>query len=285
MGTGKDGFATIGEGLRLHYREWDGPASRPTILCLPGLTRNARDFEDLGNHLGGRFRVLAPSFRGRGKSDHASDPMTYIPPTYAFDMMQFLPAVGAKDVVIVGTSLGGLVGMIMAVSPNSPVKGLAMNDIGPEIDTDGLARIAAHVGKGGNWPDWQTAAKALADEQGDVYPDWGMDDWLAHAKRLCREDENGWIVWDYDPEIATPFNAPPSADTPDLWAIFALCTCPILTVRGEHSDILSENTLKQMAERHPKLDSVTVPRVGHVPLLNEPSAQEALDKWLTQFVD
>lgn len=277
-------FRPTDDGPRIYWKEWAGPADRPAILCLPGLTRNTRDFEALASHLSGRFRVLAPSFRGRGKSDRARDPMTYVPLTYVADMTALLAHENIRNVVIIGTSLGGIVGLLMANTLGERVRGLVMNDIGPEIDPKGLARIGSEVGKAASFASWEAAATALAGAQGMIYPDWSKDNWAAHARRLMTEGADGRIVFDYDPGIAEPFKASPEESAPDLWLPFGHCPCPILAVRGAISDILSTDTLDAMTVRHKDTRTVSVPRVGHAPTLDEPEARDAIDSWLGRFI-
>lgn len=281
--SASDHFFTTSDGVRLYWREWAGPESRPAVLCLPGLTRNTRDFLDLGACLAGRFRVLAPSFRGRGRSANAADPMTYVPPTYVADMQALLQSSGIPRVVVIGTSLGGIVGLLLTTVAPDLVAGLVMNDIGAEVDPAGLARIATYVGKGGGWADWDAAAQALKAAQGPIFPRWTDADWLAHAERLCREDAGGKIVWDYDPAIAVPFRNQPAGAAPDLWAPLLACRAPILSLHGTLSDILSADMQREMARRQPLVTAATVPDVGHAPTLAEPEALAVLDRWLQQF--
>ncbi len=273
--------------LRLHYRDYGkGQAGRPTILCLPGLTRNARDFESLALRLSPRFRVVCLSLRGRGESDYSRDPLTYIPLTYLQDVGRLFDEAEIESCVIVGTSLGGLIGLLLDVTQKSRIKGLVLNDLGPEIGAEGMARIRAQVGKGGNWPSWLHAARDIARRQADIYPGWTLEKWLLHAKRLCRVSREGRIVWDYDPEIAAPFSLPngDGAAAIDLWlALDSYLDRPVLSIRGDRSDILTAETQARMKERLPKLRAVTVPRVGHAPTLEEPVALEAIETFLGDF--
>lgn len=284
-----DRYLWTSDNVRLHYRDYGTPRDgQPVLLCLPGLTRNARDFEVLATHFAPRFRVVTPSFRGRGDSGYARDPLTYVPLTYLQDVGRLMDDAHVSSAVIIGTSLGGLIGLLLDVTQHSRIAGLVLNDLGPDMQEEGLARVRGQVGRGGNWPTWLQAARDIARRQADIYPGWSLEKWLAYTKRLCRVSREGRIVWDYDPEIAAPFSLPhgdgTSSGALDLWlALDSYRSRPVLSIRGERSDILSAETQKKMAERLPGLTAVTVPRVGHAPTLEESSALEALEAFLAPF--
>lgn len=280
-----DHYLWTSDNVRLHYRDFQGGREgQPALLCLPGLTRNARDFETLAERLSPTFRVVTPDFRGRGDSGYARDPLSYVPLTYLQDLGRLLDEARLGSVIIIGTSLGGLMGLLLDGTQRSRIAGLVLNDLGPTMEEAGLARVRAQVGKGGNWPTWLTAARDIARRQADIYPGWALEEWLAHAKRLCRVSREGRIIWDYDPEIAAPFNLPNADPQLDLWAAFeGYRGRPVLSIRGELSDVMSAATQARMVERLPGLASVTVRRVGHAPTLEEPEAVEALDRFLQPF--
>ncbi len=281
MADWSDGYWISSDGLRLHYRDYAGEASRPPILCIPGLTRNARDFEPVAARLAGQWRVICVELRGRGESAHAKDPMSYVPLTYLQDMEALVAELKLARFVLFGTSLGGLITMLMAASGKERIAGALLNDIGPELEARGLERIRSYVGRSQNWPTWLHAARFLAEAQSDRYPDWEIDDWLVYAKRLCRLNSNGRIVFDYDMRIAEPFKLPAGEAGFDLWPAFrALAGIPSLVVHGELSDVLSAASVAKMTAELPSMESVTVPRVGHAPTLDEPEAQKAIDKLL-----
>lgn len=265
--------------LRLHYRDYVGGADgRPPILCLPGLTRNARDFEGLAERLAPEWRVIAVDFRGRGESAYSRNPTSYVPLIYVLDMQSLIRELGLNDFVLVGTSLGGLVAMQMASAETAKVRGVVLNDVGPVIEPAGLARIRSYVGRSGNWPTWLHAARALADNNRVVYPDYGIEDWLRMAKRVYRLGSNGRIVIDYDTRISEPMRA--AADQPplDLWpALQAWNEVPTLVLRGELSDVLAPATVARMTSILANAESATVPRTGHAPTLDEPAAVAAID--------
>lgn len=274
------------DGLKLHYRAYDGPEDRPAVICLPGLTRNARDFEALAERLAGRWQVLCPDLRGRGDSAYAKDSASYNPLQYAEDVAELLDQAEIARVVSIGTSLGGLLTMILALQQPDRIAGAALNDVGPELAPEGIARIAAYVGQGRSYPTWMHAARDLQDIQGPAHPDFTVEDWLAAAKRLMVLGSNGRIVFDYDMKIAEPFAqlaASEPAPEVDLWPGFdALAAKPLLCIRGALSDLFSAETLAKMARRAPRAETVTLPRVGHAPTLDEPEAVAAIERLLAK---
>ncbi|MFS2111357.1 alpha/beta fold hydrolase [Sphingomonas sp. Sphisp140] len=278
-----DGFWWSRDGIRLHYREYAGPADKPPVLCFPGLTRNARDYEALAERLAGQWRVLCVEFRGRGESGYAKDPMSYVPLTYFQDVEALLEELKVDRFVAVGTSLGGLVTMLLAATERDKLAGVVLNDVGPEINPAGLARIRTYVGKGVWYPTWMHAARALASGNADVYPNYAIEDWLRMAKRLYRVNSSGRIVLDYDMKIAEPFRVPGNEAGPDMWpTIDAMNGRPLLIVRGERSDILSEETAAKMVARVPGAELVTVPGIGHAPTLEEPEAVAGIERLLAR---
>ena len=285
MAEWSDGYWSSSDGLRLHYRDYAGDPSRPPIICIPGLTRNARDFEGVAERLAGAWRVVCVELRGRGQSEHAKDAMSYVPTTYVDDMEALFPALGLSRFVLFGTSLGGLITMALAQRDAGRIAGALLNDIGPVLESRGLEHIRGYVGRSQNWPTWLHAARWIAEAQRDRYPDWSIEQWLVYAKRLCRLTPSGRIVLDYDMRIAEPVRLPGGEIDFDLWGAFrALHGIPSLLLRGELSDLLSEATAARMAAEHPLLEAVTVPRVGHAPTLDEPEAAAAIDRLLERVL-
>ena len=280
----QDRWTQTADGVRLHARDYAGDASRPPVVCLPGLTRNVRDYAALAERLAGAWRVVAIDFRGRGESGRAEDWASYAPATYADDVRAMLAELAIARFVAVGTSLGGIVAMMVAEAEPGRLAGLVLNDVGPEIDPAGLQRIRGHVGRASSFPTWLHAARAVADAHRDVYPDWSLDDWLAMAKRLYRLTEKGKIVLDYDLRIAEPFKVAGAEAPPDLWGAFdALRETPVLIVRGERSDVLAPTTAARMVAALPGAEMVMVPRVGHAPTLDEPLAAAGVDRLLARI--
>ena len=270
------------DGLKLHYRFYPGDEGLPPVLCLPGLTRNARDYDALAARLSGRRQVIAIDFRGRGKSDYAKDPMTYVPATYVADVQALLAERGITRFVAVGTSLGGIVTMLLAQA-GAGIAAALLNDVGPEIEATGISRIRGYVGKGSSCPTWMHAARTLQDAHADVYPDWKIEDWLAMAKRVYRLTSSGRIVLDYDLKIAEPFKTPGNESGPDMWAaLSSLRAVPVLIVRGGRSDVLSQPVAERMLAALDQGELVTLPGVGHAPTLSEPALQEPIDRLLAR---
>jgi pimeloyl-ACP methyl ester carboxylesterase len=279
----RDGYFRVPDGMRLHFRDYPGPLDRPPLLCLPGLTRNARDFASFAERWSPSFRVLALDFRGRGESERDPLPSRYLPLTYAHDTIALLDHVGVADAVFVGTSLGGLVTMIMAVLDEDRIAGAILNDVGPELEEAGLERIRAYVGKDVRFASWDEAARAIAAHTHGLPRHYTHLDWLRAAKRVCRE-EGGQIRFDYDMAIAQPFTASGPVQAFDMWPLFRkLAERPLLIVRGAESDILSGEGLARMKVAAPQAAAAEVPGVGHAPDLEEASAVTAIERFLAQF--
>lgn len=280
-----------GDGLKLHFRDYpgigQGSSERPPILCLPGLTRNARDFESLADRLAGDWRVICPDMRGRGDSDYARDPMTYTPAHYVADVELLLAAEGIERFIAIGTSLGGLMTMMLAAANPARIVAAVINDVGPEIEPAGLARIREYVGQGRSYETWVHAARALQETSRDSYPAWQLPDWLRMAKRCMVIGSGGRIVFDYDMNIAEPFEAEqgPAPAPETMWALYdQLASRPLLVLRGAHSDILSTEVAARMAARAPMAELVTVPGVGHAPTLDEDESSAAIMRLLARVV-
>ncbi len=274
---------TSADGLSLFYRDYAGPDgyNGPPVLCLHGLTRNSRDFSDLAEHLAGTRRVIVPEMRGRGQSDYAPDSATYNPVQYVGDVELLLGELGIERFISIGTSMGGLMTMLMAAAKPGRIAALVMNDIGPELNLAGIERIAGYVGQGKSYPTWMHAARSISEVHGVSFPDYDLDQWLEMAKRTFVVSQSGRISLDYDMAIADPFKQPGNAAPPNLWLAYeALRDVPMLLVRGELSDLLTPETQKQMGVRNPAMTSVIVPRVGHAPTLDEPEARAAIDALL-----
>ncbi len=276
------------DGLRLHYRDYaaelgQARANRPPVLCLHGLTRNARDFEQLAAHLAGEWRVICPDLRGRGDSGYAKDSASYNPLQYVDDLTALFEQAGLTRVVVIGTSLGGLLTMILAATSPERLAGAVLNDIGPELEAAGIERIRSYVGQGRSFPTWMHAARSLEESQGSAFPDFDIAGWLKLAKRCMAVGSNGRIQFDYDMKIAEPFNQPGGEAGVDLWpGLDAFAGRPTLLLRGAISDILSPATHARMAAQMPEAEAVTIPGVGHAPTLDEPGAVAAIERLLAR---
>jgi pimeloyl-ACP methyl ester carboxylesterase len=270
--------------LTLYLRDYAarGPEQGAPVLCLHGLTRNSKDFDGLAPFLASRGRrVLAMDVRGRGQSDWDSDPTRYNPAVYAGDVVSALAQLDIQRAVFVGTSMGGLITMIVAATKGDLVQAAVLNDIGPVIDPRGIARITGYVGNAGPFPNWAACAAQIKALQGAFYPDADDAFWLTFAHRCAKETDGiGHIVFDYDPAISKAISA--AAPPPDaLMPLFlALSAKPTLVVRGALSDILSTEGVAAMRAAKPDLDVCEVARVGHAPTLDEPAARDAIAAFL-----
>ena len=287
-GTGQGGFAerywTSADGLQLYFRDYAGPADRPPIICLHGLTRNSRDFAELADHYAGQWRIIVPDFRGRGRSQWDPHPANYAPPVYAADILQLLAELKITQAIVIGTSLGGLVAMGLAAVAPQRLAAVVLNDIGPQIDPAGIARIGQYVGKPVAFGSWDEAAAVLSRTHHPMHPNYDRDDWADFARRICTERDAA-IMFDYDMAIAENFRAAQDAPTRDAWPYFrALAGTPLLILRGQFSDLLSDTTARAMADAHPDAELVTVLGVSHPPDLIEPDAIAAIDRLLRRVL-
>lgn len=254
------------------------------VICLHGLTRNSADFEVVAPRIAalGR-RVLAFDVRGRGLSDRDPMPQRYVPPVYAADVIHVMNALGVDRAVFVGTSMGGLITMLVAVMASGRVAAGVLNDIGPVVNTSGLSRIAAYVGKTPPQEGWGALIALVKGTQGAAFPDADDAFWETMARRTGRELPDGRIAFDYDPAIAHIFEQPAAAAAPDLTPVFmALADVPLLVVHGVLSDILLPEGVAAMKALKPDLEVVDVPRVGHAPTLEEPAAWEAMARFFAR---
>jgi pimeloyl-ACP methyl ester carboxylesterase len=281
----EDRHWTSEDGLSLYYRDYPGPEGYdgPPVVCLHGLTRNSRDFAPLAEHIAQTRRVIVPEMRGRGQSDYAPDSATYNPLQYVADVEKLLAEEAIEHFIAIGTSMGGLMTMLMAPAKPGRIVAVVMNDIGPEVNPAGIDRIKSYVGQGRSYPTWVHAARSMCEVHSAAFPDYDLDKWLEMAKRTLIVSQNGRVSYDYDMAIAEPFNEPGGAAPANLWLAYeALRGVPMLLVRGELSDLLTPDTERQMAVRNPAMTSVTVPRVGHAPTLDEPEARAAIDALLAK---
>jgi pimeloyl-ACP methyl ester carboxylesterase len=276
------------DGLRLYARVYEGPIKvAPTVLCLHGLMRNSRDFEDLAPHLQRRYRVIVPDLRGRGFSARDPRPQNYQPGIYAQDILALLGTVDAPRVSLIGTSLGGMLAMMLGVSHPARIAGIVLNDVGPEIDPVGIERIKQYAGRLPPASTWNEAVAQTRTVYGDAWPGLAWDRWEALARRGYREDAAGRVALDADPNIGEALRAAPAApaSTPDLWPLWsALRNVPTLAIRGVRSDILNAATFARMKSENPDLQQLEVANRGHAPLLDEPECIAALDAFLSRIL-
>lgn len=276
-----DLFWASHDALRLYARIYEAPrATAATVLCLHGLTRNSCDFEDLAPHLQSGYRVIVPDVRGRGRSARDPNPPNYQPAIYIQDIIGLLDAVGVDRVAVIGTSMGGLLGMMMGVGHRARITGLVLNDMGPEVDPVGLDRIKSYAGKLPPPKNWDDAIAQTQLMFGSAWPNLSAERWAALTRRGYREDENRGLSVDADPMIGEMLRAAPPA-TANLWPFWnALRGIPMLAIRGAQSDILSAATFAKMKAQMPELKQLEVAQRGHVPLLDEPECLAAIDEFL-----
>jgi pimeloyl-ACP methyl ester carboxylesterase len=268
--------------VKLYARDYGGDGM--PVICMHGLSRNSADFEVIAPRLAECYRVIAVDQRGRGKSGWDEEPANYSPALYVQDMFKLMGDLGIARAVLIGTSMGGIMAMIIAMIAPQAVIGMVVNDVGPELDVSGLERIKSYVGKSPPITSWADAA-ARAKQTNDVaFPDYSDEDWLAFARRTYHE-VGGVPVSSYDPGISGTFDpGGPVVAPPDMWGIWeTLKEIPVLGVRGELSDLLSEATFGRMLETHPGMRAVTVANRGHAPMLDEPEAISAIEAFLADL--
>ncbi len=282
--TWTDRYYPSRDGLQLHYREYASPGREraPPVLCIAGLTRNARDFETIAPRIAARRRVLCADLRGRGYSQHDPKWHNYHPGVYLEDLLRLLEHAGVGRLVLLGTSLGGILSMVLTSLQPERVAGVVLNDIGPEIAAEGRERIANYVGRHAPVRSWAEAIAQSKATYGLALPDFTDEQWLEHARRAYTEVD-GVPRLDADPMIGEAVRAGAGSDAPNLWATFqALGPVPALAFRGASSDILTVETFDRMADVKQDLERVTVPNRGHTPQLDEPECVLALDAFLAK---
>ncbi len=273
--TWRDFFFTSEDGLRIHARDYGSRLAEATpLLCLPGLTRNAKDFHRLAcyfaSHASRPRRVVCLDYRGRGLSDYDTNWKNYTPQVEVRDVFDALSACGLKDVAIIGASRGGILAMLMAVIRPALLAGVVLNDVGPVLGAKGLARIKGYVGKVPPVRDWQDAANLMHQMNQHHFPHTDEEAWLNFAKNIFVE-KDGIITPDYDVKLAKQLaNLNLSATLPTLWPQFdALRNIPTMVIRGANSDLLEEETLMEMKKHHPDMEMHEVKDAGHAPFLDD----------------
>lgn len=262
---------------RVAYYEWGAPDNANVVVCVHGIGRSGRDFDVLGEALAPSHRVLAIDMPGRGESEWLHDPMDYVTPIYLGTLASLIAASGAEHVSWVGTSMGGLLGIIAAAQPGTPVKRLVVNDAGPVIEPAALARIALYFGAD---PSFASYAELEAYVRQISAPFGPLTDaqWEHVVRTNARQRADGTWGLGYDPAIAVPFRA--LGATVDLWPMWDAITCPALVLRGEQSDLLSRATAQAMATRGPRARVVEFAGIGHAPMLLSPDQVETVAGFL-----
>lgn len=286
--TNKDGFIErrilSHDGISLYVRDYPGPANntKSPILCLGGLTRNSKDFAGLAKYWSRYRRVICPDKRGRGRSGYDPKWENYNPQAYVEDVRHILCALGVHDAVVVGTSLGGILGMAMGTALPGFIKALVMNDIGPEVRTDTLSEIINYMKEPPALSSWDEAGKHARAAFGSQIPLETDAEWARAARTSYIEREDGKIVFDFDPNIVKPI-LNDDTEVHNLWHFWgATKRLPLLVIRGAKSIILGEAQLQEMHDSHPNMKSVVVPGVGHAPSMAEPGSLAALNEFLEE---
>ena len=279
-------FIQTPDGLSLHIRIYGEDLPGTPVICLPGLTRNSRDFHQLAvilSQSANPWRVITLDSRGRGLSDRDSDKSRYALPIEALDVVTVLDTLAIDRAAFIGTSRGGLILHLLAASHRERLAAVVLNDIGPVIEREGLEQIKAYLGREQKAPDdMEEAAAVLRAIHGDAFPALRPEDWRDMADAIYRKVD-GRIVADFDPAIAAQMaSADLSQPIPDLWENFeAFGGTPLMAIRGETSKLLSPKTLEEMASRHPGMVSVTAKGQGHAPILHIDGLAALIGDFLT----
>ena len=280
------------DGLRLYARDYNNPGidnTAPAILCMHGLTRNSADFTDICDELADQYRLVVAEQRGRGNSEYDPNPQNYNPVTYVQDMFVLLQELNITSAVLLGTSMGGLMAMMMTAGKPELVKGLIINDIGPEVAQAGLDRIKGYVGRIEAVSSWQQAVTQAKTVNAVAFPKFTEQQWNRFTRFIYREDESGQPYLAYDPAISASLDedkAPDQSAAPDLWPVFEIIADkPMLLIRGALSDILEPECVGKMRAIKADLIAVDIPDVGHAPMLNEAEAVAAIKQFLHGLQD
>ncbi len=266
---------------RVAYTEWGRAGGNRTLVCVHGLTRVGRDFDAFADVLSADFRVACPDVVGRGRSDWLADKSAYSYPQYLADMTALIARLDVEAVDWIGTSMGGLIGMLMAATPGSPIRRLVINDVGPFVPKAALQRIATYVGTGSGFADTDAVEAYLRD----IHAPFGAltdAQWGHLAEHSVRKAQAGGVALHYDSGIAEAFRATPVEEIQDLdlWAVWDKIECPVLVLRGAQSDLLLAETASEMAQRGPKAKVVEFEACGHAPMLMDPGQIAPVREWL-----
>ncbi|MEO8717932.1 MAG: alpha/beta hydrolase [Burkholderiales bacterium] len=251
---------------RVAYLEWGDADNPEVVVCVHGLSRCARDFDNLARALSGRYRVVCPDVAGRGDSDWLADPMLYTIPQYVADMVTLIARLDVEQVHWVGTSMGGLIGMALAAQKDSPVSKLVLNDAGPVIAKVALERIGQYLGRAPNFPSVAAAEQLIRAVSAPFGPHTDAE-WRFLTEVVVRKNADGSYRLHYDPKIAEPFRKQMPDKDLEMWPVWVAVRCPTLVIRGAQSDLLATNTAEQMTQRGPKAKVVELPGIGHAPTL------------------
>lgn len=266
----------------MFYSAWGNPETcKKTLICIHGLNRNGRDWDYVGSHFAKNgYYVIAPDLVGRGNSDYLNDPMLYDVPYYVADILLMIKTLGLSNLNFIGTSLGGLIGLSIAVMDQNPFHKIVLNDIGAEIERSGLIRIAGYSGNQPEFDSYILAKDYLINVSRD-FGDLPENVWEYYARHSLQKNSSGKYEMKRDVNLSKPFLAmPPSDKNIELWSYWEKVRIPALIIRGEHSDILSKNTIERMQHMHQKTETVQVEKAGHSPYLHSDAHMNFLHKFL-----
>lgn len=264
---------------RMAYVEWGDAANPRVLICAHGLSRTGRDFDTLARALSSQYRVVCPDVAGRGESEWLRNPMEYVVPTYAADMVTLIARLGVEEVHWVGTSMGGIIGMMLAAMPGTPITRLVLNDVGPVVTAVSLARIREYIGKAPCFTDMAAAERYVRAVSAPFGPHSDAQ-WRTLTGNVVRRDPDGQFRMHYDPAIAAPDAASALGKDIVLWPYYDAIGCPTLLVRGAVSDLLTRDTAMAMTHRGPKAKLVEFSGVGHAPTLMQEDQVAAVNEFL-----
>ncbi len=281
----KDMYYQSSDGLTLYARDYPNPGASQTVMLLHGFTRNSADFADLCEQLRGDYRLIVPDQRGRGRSAYDSNTDNYNPATYVNDMFTLVDELKLENVVLIGTSMGGVVSMTMASMKPALVKAVVLNDVGPEVEPTGLQRVVDSMGNNPTINNWEDAVAYAKEINGIAYPNYTDEDWEKFSKNIYKFNDDGKPVAAYDPGTYTPIKDFNAHETPlTLWPVFDVAKNSLfMVVRGEISDILSRECVDKLKTYDNVLCTIEVPNVGHAPTLTEEVAVNGIRDFLANL--
>ncbi len=271
---------------KMAYREWGAPSNPKVLICVHGVTRVGDDFDELARHFSGEYRVICPDVVGRGYSDRLRNPAFYVLPQYVSDMVTLLARSGAQSVDWIGTSMGGLIGMGLAALEGNPIRQLVLNDVGPTLNPEAIARIGSYIGQDTQFADFEAGLAYIKAVSASFGPHTDAQ-WRKLARDVLRENEDGSWRKHYDLGLAEPFKA----TTPEmavagqaaLWAAYDAIRARTLLIRGELSDLLSRETALEMGRRGPQAQLAEIAGVGHAPTLQDAAQIQLIQDFLSAY--
>jgi len=274
LGLGLQGFH------RLNYLQW-GEENHETLICVPGITRNARDFDYLAAKMSSQYRIICPDIAGRGDSDHLENDEAYNYLQYNADMNALIARLRVDQVNWLGTSMGGIIGMVLASVPNTPIKRLIINDIGPEVSRDALMSIAEYIGKSEEFASLTEAETYLREIYSEFAP-MSDSDWQEMAKHSSKSTDSGAYRLKFDPKIGDAFRDSITYFDIDMWDTWEQISCPVLVLRGKDSRFLTQETAARMQDNRPDVTLVEFENTGHTPTLRNAEQVSVIEEWLTE---